>query len=61
MKKAYVVLGLILLTATGYGQDIKKVKITELEKMLAESKTPLIINFWATWCMPCIEIAAGQS
>ncbi|MDZ4794012.1 MAG: TlpA disulfide reductase family protein [Bacteroidota bacterium] len=30
-------------------------KITELEKIIAESKTPLIINMWATWCIPCIE------
>ncbi len=36
-------------------QDIRKIKVTDLEKMVAESKTPLIINFWATWCMPCIE------
>lgn len=36
-------------------QEIKKVKITEVEKIIAESKTPLIINMWATWCMPCIE------
>ena len=36
-------------------QVIKKIKITELEKTITESKTPLIINFWATWCMPCIE------
>jgi thiol-disulfide isomerase/thioredoxin len=36
-------------------QEIKKVKITELEKIIAESKTPLIINMWATWCKPCVE------
>lgn len=37
------------------GQEIKKVKITELEKIITESKTPLIINMWATWCKPCVE------
>ena len=37
------------------GQEIKKMKITELQKTIAESKTPLIVNFWATWGMPCIE------
>jgi len=36
-------------------QEIKKIKITELEKIIKESKTPLLVNFWATWCMPCIE------
>jgi len=37
------------------GQQAKKVKITDLEKIIVESKTPLIINFWATFCKPCIE------
>jgi len=36
-------------------QEVKKVKITDLEKMIAESKTPLVINFWATFCKPCME------
>jgi thiol-disulfide isomerase/thioredoxin len=36
-------------------QEIKKVKITDLEKTIAESKTPLIVNFWASWCKPCLE------
>ncbi len=40
---------------TSFSQEIKSIKITELEKMIAESSTPLIINFWATWCKPCIE------
>jgi len=43
------------MTAQIKGQEIKSVKITEVEKIIAESKTPLIINFWATWCKPCLE------
>src|SRR5436190_18095771 len=37
------------------GQEARKVKITDLERIIVESKTPLIINFWATFCKPCIE------
>lgn len=35
-------------------QEVKSVKMTELEKMIDTSKVPLIINFWATYCAPCI-------
>ena len=35
-------------------QEIKSIKITDLEKTIAGSKTPLVINFWATYCKPCV-------
>ena len=36
-------------------QTIQKIKITDLEKTIRQSKTPLIVNFWATFCVPCLE------
>lgn len=54
-KKIYISILLLLSLVTAFGQEIKSVKITELEKTIAESKGPLIINFWATYCVPCIE------
>ena len=36
-------------------QEVKAIKATELAKTIKESKTPLIINFWATFCVPCIQ------
>jgi thiol-disulfide isomerase/thioredoxin len=45
-----------------YCQEIKKMKITELETYIRQSDHPLIINFWATFCVPCVkEIPAFQS
>ena len=38
-----------------FSQEIKSVKAVDLEKIIAESKTPMIINMWATWCKPCVE------
>lgn len=35
-------------------QEIKSIKITDLEKTIVESKTPMVINFWATYCKPCV-------
>jgi thiol-disulfide isomerase/thioredoxin len=29
--------------------------VTELAKTIKESRTPLVINFWATFCVPCIQ------
>jgi thiol-disulfide isomerase/thioredoxin len=46
---------LFLQIAGLYGQEIRKVKITDVEKIIKESKTPLIVNMWATWCKPCVE------
>ena len=43
------------MAASAGGQAIKSVKITDLENIITGSKTPLIVNMWATWCMPCIE------
>jgi thiol-disulfide isomerase/thioredoxin len=55
MKGTILVFMVFFLTQSAFGQGIKKIKITDLEKMIAESKTPLIINFWATFCKPCME------
>ena len=32
---------------------VKKIKITDLERTIAQSDHPLIVNFWATFCVPC--------
>ena len=53
--KSLLVGGFLLLGPVCFSQGIKKVKVTELEKTIRESKTPLIINFWATFCVPCVE------
>ncbi|MEI9909398.1 MAG: TlpA disulfide reductase family protein [Bacteroidota bacterium] len=55
MKKIFSIVLFFVLTSDLSAQQVKKVKITELEKTIAESKTPLIVNFWATFCIPCIE------
>ncbi len=34
---------------------IKKYKITAIENLIATSDSVLVINFWATFCKPCVE------
>jgi thiol-disulfide isomerase/thioredoxin len=55
MKKIKLAALLLLSSTLLWAQEIKPVKITELEKIIAQSNKPLIVNFWATFCKPCIE------
>ena len=32
---------------------VQRIKVTELQEYIAKSDHPLIVNFWATFCVPC--------
>lgn len=49
----YVFIFLLLAGLTTHGQSVRKVKITDLQNTIAQSDHPLIVNFWATFCIPC--------
>ena len=54
MMKTLLIITFLFWSAATNAQEIKKIKVTELEKTIKESKTPMIVNFWATFCKPCI-------
>lgn len=52
------ILSLLFILCIGFtnvkGQDIPKWKISDLEAYIKKSDKPTVVNFWATFCKPCI-------
>lgn len=61
MRRLFVVLVLSVLAASCGGSDVDISNVPELaavdaaalETLLAESTTPVVVNVWASWCVPC--------
>ena len=62
MKKLFLVVAFVTAYLFSFSQEIKKLSIADLESYINNSNKPLVINFWATFCIPCIkEIPYFQS
>ncbi len=54
MKK--LLLLLLFFSAPGIAQTVAVLKVTDLQKRINNnSDTTYIVNFWATWCSPCVK------
>jgi thiol-disulfide isomerase/thioredoxin len=56
MSKICLVLCLWVMQASVYAQvSVQAVKINQLDSIIKNTTEPTIINFWATFCKPCVE------
>ena len=53
--KFLLLLSFILIVANTNAQEIKLWKLADLEAAMAKTGKPTIFNFWASFCVPCIE------
>ena len=55
LNKFILILTLCSFSFTILAQQVRKMKITDLDSYIQHADHPLIVNFWATYCVPCME------
>jgi thiol-disulfide isomerase/thioredoxin len=54
LNKTFLLLFLLIAALASQAQTIPVWKLADLKSAIHQSKEPTIINFWATFCKPCI-------
>jgi thiol-disulfide isomerase/thioredoxin len=55
LYKIISIVVLLVFAGNSKSQEIRKIKITDLATYIERTDHPMIVNFWATYCVPCME------
>ncbi len=55
LRKTLFLFIAVIAVNTAFSQTIPKWKVADLEQYIKTVDKPTVINFWATFCKPCIE------
>ena len=45
----------LLFTASAAAQQVRKINPSQLESLMKNGDSVMIVNLWATWCVPCVK------